>query len=122
MYGRYSRSSPQYRAHEALDTILKTYYGPTRGYGEGMTMAATHRLQDAYEHLVETLSHAKDRIFGRGSSAEETMRGGGGFTDYLRGSSGGTRGWGYGGEEEDRGILSNVAEKLKYYTGTSDVR
>lgn len=116
MYG-YSRNTPQYRAHDALDTVLKSYYGGagSRHGGEGMGMAATHRLQDAYSHLLETMSHAKERIFG-GATGES---GGGGFADYLKG---GSRRGGWYGEEEDRGLLSNIGEKLKYYTGSSDVR
>jgi len=61
-FSRYGRSSPQYKAHQALDTVLQSYYGSSSKYGdEGshLTTAALHKLQDAYHDLTSMLGVKK---------------------------------------------------------------
>lgn len=144
----YSKISPQYKAHQALDTVLNSYYTSKQGASD-MSDSAMNKLQSSYSTLGNILSSTKDTLMhplgGTKKSRDDDEGLIGSMKDSILHPLGGKNKKSHdedehhfsilhplgGGkkkshdkdldEDSEHGFLGNMAHKVKSWTGHSDL-
>ena len=148
-YG-YSKSSPQHKAHQALDTVLNSYYD-TKHSASDMSDSAMSKLQSSYGTLGNILASTKESVMHPLGGSKKSSRDDEGFMGNMKDSIlhplGGSKSkksrdeenehhysilHPLGGgkkkshdkdldEDSEHGFLGNMAHKVKSWTGHSDL-